>query len=108
MARVVVPNPEGLLRPGMFARVDLLLPDGAGEAVALPEEAVLEDEGRTFVFVRATPELFARRPVVPGRAAGGWLEIAGGLRGGETVVARGAFLLKSDVLRAKMGAGCAD
>jgi cobalt-zinc-cadmium efflux system membrane fusion protein len=31
-----------------------------------------------------------------------------GLGGGETVVASGAFLLKSDVLRSKMGAGCAD
>jgi cobalt-zinc-cadmium efflux system membrane fusion protein len=36
------------------------------------------------------------------------VEITRGLRGGETVVTRGAFLLKSDVLRSKMGAGWHD
>jgi cobalt-zinc-cadmium efflux system membrane fusion protein len=105
--RIVAPNPEGLLRPGMFARVRLLLP-GAATGLALPQEAVLADEGRSFVFVRATADCFVRRPVTTGRAAGGWIEIASGLRDGQAVVARGAFLLKSDVLRAKMGAGCAD
>lgn len=49
--RVVVENPANLLRAGMFARVELLLPEAGGD-VALPEEAVLEDEGRSFVFVR--------------------------------------------------------
>jgi cobalt-zinc-cadmium efflux system membrane fusion protein len=36
------------------------------------------------------------------------VEIIEGLQAGETVVKDGAFLLKSDVLREKMGAGCAD
>jgi cobalt-zinc-cadmium efflux system membrane fusion protein len=36
------------------------------------------------------------------------VEIVNGLQEGETVVSEGGFLLKSDVLRAKMGAGCAD
>lgn len=106
-ARIVVENPDGLLRAGMFARVHL---EGGGGArvPALPEEAVLEDEGRAFVFVPVDPPYFIRRPVTIGRAGDGWVEIAQGLTGGETVVARGAFMLKSDVLRSKMGAGCAD
>jgi len=106
-ARVVVDNPDGILRRGMFAQVRLLLDTGQ-TALAVPAEAVLEDEGRSFVFVRHDPEYFVRRPVSRGRSAGGWVEITRGLRGGETVVTRGAFLLKSDVLRSKMGAGCAD
>jgi cobalt-zinc-cadmium efflux system membrane fusion protein len=36
------------------------------------------------------------------------VEVTRGLSGAETVAADGAFLLKSDVLRSKMGAGCAD
>jgi cobalt-zinc-cadmium efflux system membrane fusion protein len=36
------------------------------------------------------------------------VEVKGGLHGGETLAADGSFLLKSDVLRSKMGAGCAD
>ena len=104
--RVVVENPANLLRAGMFARVDLLLPEAGGD-VALPEEAVLEDEGRSFVFVRMEGPYFVRRPVRTGRKRDGWVEVTG-IEGGAEVVTKGAFLLKSDVLRSKMGAGCAD
>jgi cobalt-zinc-cadmium efflux system membrane fusion protein len=91
----------------MFVRVRLLL-DRGHAVLAVPAEAVLEDEGRSFVFVRHDSEYFLRRPVVAGRSSDGWVEITQGLRGGETIVTRGAFLLKSDILRSKMGAGCAD
>ncbi len=110
-ARVVVDNRDGALRAGMFARVRLQL-DGETTAIVVPEEAVLEDEGRPFLFVRATTpgdaDYFVRRPVRPGRSADGRVEILAGLEEGQTIVTKGAFLLKSDVLRAKMGAGCAD
>ena len=106
-ARVVVDNPENLLRAGMFARVRLVT-WGASGALVIPEEAVLEDEGRSFAFVKIRPPYFIRRPLTLGRAAGGWVEVTRGLSAGDVVVAKGAFLLKSDVLRSKMGAGCAD
>ena len=104
--RVVVDNPDNLLRAGMFARVQLLMPGAAG-GLALPEEAVLDDEGRSFVFVRAEGPYFIRRPVTTGRSSEGWVEVSG-IDAGDEVVTKGAFLLKSDVLRSKMGAGCAD
>ena len=91
----------------MFATVRVMLP-GDELALTLPREAVLEDEGRSFVFVHHHDDYYVRRPVTTGRAWGDRVEIAGGLQGDETVVAEGAFLLKSDVLRSKMGAGCAD
>jgi cobalt-zinc-cadmium efflux system membrane fusion protein len=105
--RVTVPNPDGRLLAGMFAAVQVFLP-GDQEALALPGLAVLEDEGRRFVFVHHHDDFYVRRPVTVGRSWGDRLEITGGLRGDETVVSDGAFLLKSDVLRSKMGAGCAD
>ncbi|MEW5763934.1 MAG: efflux RND transporter periplasmic adaptor subunit [Acidobacteriota bacterium] len=105
-ARVVVDNPDNLLRAGMFARVKLRLDTRGG--LALPEESILEDEGRFFAFVHLEGPYFIRRPVTPGRREGGWVEVLAGVSPGETVVSRGAFLLKSDVLRSKMGAGCAD
>jgi cobalt-zinc-cadmium efflux system membrane fusion protein len=105
--RVVVENPEGLLRSGMFARVHLH-ENGSEQALAVPAEAVLEDEGRAFVFVPAEPPYFVRRPVLVGRAWDEWVEVTQGLADGDMVVSRGAFALKSDVLRSKMGAGCAD
>jgi cobalt-zinc-cadmium efflux system membrane fusion protein len=105
--RVAVKNPEVKLRAGMFAAVQLYLP-GQEEGLALPRAAVLADEGRSFVFVKREGEFFMRRPVETGRTGLDWIEITKGLTGGETIATDGAFLLKSDVLRSKMGAGCAD
>ena len=105
--RIEAANPDGKLFAGMFAAVKLYLP-GTDEALAAPRHAVLEDEGRSFVFVHHDGEYYVRRPVVPGRCWDGWVEIVDGLAPGQEVVAEGAFLMKSDVLRSKMGAGCAD
>ncbi len=105
--RVLVNNPEGRLLPGMFADVKVFLP-GAEQGLAVPRDAVLEDAGRSFVFIRHHGEYYVRRPVTLGRTWGDRVEVVSGLRGGEVVVAGGSFLMKSDVLRSKMGAGCAD
>jgi len=106
-ARVTVANPDGRLRPWMFAQVRVWLP-GAERALAVPRTAVMQDEGRTFVFVWHHADYFVRRPVQTGREWDGWVEVRGGIQAGQRVAADGAFLLKSDVLRSKMGAGCAD
>lgn len=105
--RVEAKNPDGRLLAGMFAEVKLFLP-GKEEAVSVPRVAVMEDEGRSFVFVAHEGDYWVRRPVVPGRSWADRVELREGLQAGTTVVATGAFLLKSDVLRSKMGAGCAD
>jgi cobalt-zinc-cadmium efflux system membrane fusion protein len=105
--RVLVDNPEGLLRAGMFAKARLFVPT-ATQAIAVPRVALLQDEGRSFVFVRHHGEYFVRRPVIAGRTLGDWVEIVQGLEEGQELATEGAFLLKSDVLRSKMGAGCAD
>jgi cobalt-zinc-cadmium efflux system membrane fusion protein len=105
--RVEVNNADGRLLAGMFAAVKLFLP-GTDEVLAVPRDAVLEDEGRSFVFVHHQGEYYVRRPVAVGRAWAGWVEIKQGLQPRQVVATEGAFLMKSDVLRSKMGAGCAD
>jgi cobalt-zinc-cadmium efflux system membrane fusion protein len=106
-ARINVPNPDGRLLAGMFAQVKIFIP-GDQQVLAVPSKSVLEDEGRSFVFVHHEGDYWVRRPVSSGRTFAGMTEITRGLTGSEDVVANGAFLLKSDVLRSKMGAGCAD
>jgi cobalt-zinc-cadmium efflux system membrane fusion protein len=105
--RIEVINPGGRLLAGMFASVKTFLP-GEDQALVVPVGAVLEDEGRWFLFQHHHADYFVRRPIVPGRSWNGWVEVKDGLAGGESIVADGAFLMKSDVLRSKMGAGCAD
>ncbi|RJO66817.1 MAG: efflux RND transporter periplasmic adaptor subunit [Myxococcales bacterium] len=105
--RISVANSDGRLHPGMFAKVRLTLPTTAA-ALAVPTAAILTDEGRDFVFINHKDDFFIRRPVVKGGEKDGLTEVKLGLNEGQMVVAEGAFLLKSDVLRSKMGAGCAD
>ena len=105
--RVQVRNEGGKLRPGMFASVDISLQE-AGTVALVPRYAVMSDEGQTFAFVHWKDDLWLRRDVRVGRCQGEMVEILSGLAAGEKVVAGGGFLFKSDVLRAKMGAGCAD
>jgi cobalt-zinc-cadmium efflux system membrane fusion protein len=105
--RIAVNNPDKLLLAGMFAKVNVFLP-ASEKVLSIPAGALLEDDGKQFVFVHAKDDYYLRRPVVKGREFSGKIEIKKGLKQGDIIIAKGAFLLKSDVLRSKMGAGCAD
>lgn len=106
-ARALLPNPDGLLRPGMFCNAKLTWSRNE-EALTVPRNAALEDEGQWFVFTHLKDDYYIRTPIKKGRGFSDSIEILEGLKEGQGVVADGAFLLKSDVLREKMGAGCAD
>jgi cobalt-zinc-cadmium efflux system membrane fusion protein len=105
--RVQVKNEQGKLRPGMFAAVGIPLTEGK-KVPLVSRHAVLSDEGKAFAFVYWKDDLWLRRDVNVGKHRGDLVEILSGLTPGEKVVAGGGFLFKSDILRAKMGAGCAD
>jgi cobalt-zinc-cadmium efflux system membrane fusion protein len=91
----------------MFVNIRLLLP-GSKPSIIIPKVAVLSDEGRQFVFVHKADEYWIRRPVTTGASFNNQVVIISGLSAGQKIIADGSFLLKSDVLREKMGAGCAD
>ncbi|MBN2269983.1 MAG: efflux RND transporter periplasmic adaptor subunit [Sedimentisphaerales bacterium] len=105
--RIQVENKERKLKPGMFAEAEIAIPLNA-RATVVPSTAVLSDEGRSFLFQQWKNDFWVRRDVRVGRRLGNFVEILQGVPAGATVVARGAFMLKSDILREKMGAGCAD
>jgi len=102
--RVQLDNTQGKLKAGMFATVEVKLPNGK-RAALVPREAVLADDGKQFVFQEIKDGLWLRRDVVTGRSQDGLVEVVSGLDAGATVAAGGAFMLKSDILRGKMGAG---
>jgi len=105
--RVHVMNAERKLKPGMFAEAEITI-SLEGSVTMVPAGAVVRDEGKTFVFQHWKDDLWMRRDVRVGGSQGGLVEVLDGLPAGATVIARGAFMLKSDILREKMGAGCAD
>jgi membrane fusion protein, heavy metal efflux system len=105
-ARVILENAQGRLKPGMFAKVRLGLNPSDGKP-AIPSEALLSDEEVDFIFIRHEDDYFIRRKVEKGRDIDGFTEILEGVVIGQEVAVSGSFLLKSDVLRSKMGEGCA-
>ncbi len=87
-------NPDGRLRPGMF--VDVAIGSGGPQqALAVPEAAIVEEEGRSFIFIHVAPESFERREVVLGVRDGPWHAVRRGLQEGERVVVRGAATLQA-------------
>lgn len=84
-------------KPGLVAGefVDMNIRTLGGEpVVTVPSQSILEEMGRTFVYVQLTPEYFEKRPVTIGRTDGFETEIRTGLEPGERVVSRGAVMVK--------------
>ena len=70
--------------------------------------AVQSDGCCTIVFVRESDTVYHPRKVTTGTAAHGLVEIRRGLAAGDAVVTTGSFLLKTEVLKGNIGAGCCE
>lgn len=95
--RLELPNPERKLKPEMFATVRIYSKPEHG-ALTIPEGSVQRDRDRQFVFVQRDPESFEARDVKLGESNGIIVKVLDGLREGEPVVTKGAFVLKSELL----------
>lgn len=102
-----VENPEEMLKSGLFGQVRLL---GAvvGEALEIPNNAVQMIDGKAFVFIEREADLFELRRIAVGPRRGKSILIEEGLKADEKVVATQGFALKSEVLKSRLGASCAD
>ena len=87
------PNPQGLLRVGMF--VDVFLETKvAKQAVVIPREAVVLENGLPVAFVLLDGETFQKRNLQLGIRDGDFVEVIAGIAEGERVVTRGAFFVR--------------
>lgn len=89
--RVAYDNPDGRLKPGMFA--SLSFKGEPHEAVLVPTTALIQSGDQTVVFVEAQPWKFEARPVQTGPQDGAATEIVQGLKGGERIVVAQGVLL---------------
>jgi cobalt-zinc-cadmium efflux system membrane fusion protein len=100
-ARIVLDNPEGFWRPGMFATAEVTVEQAEVE-IAVPTSSLHSLGDETVVFVEDS-EGFRPRPVIVGRRDLQWAEIREGLASGERVVVHGGLTVKSELLRSDFG-----
>lgn len=93
-ARIEVPNPKQTLKPGMFTNVELK--KDLGEAVVVPDDAVIDTGTRKIVFVKAGPTRFEPREVKVGARVDGTFAIRAGVNAGEQVVTSAHFLIDAE------------
>jgi membrane fusion protein, heavy metal efflux system len=89
--RTEVPNPDGRLKPDMFANVQIIT-DLHRAAISIPQSAVLKDGDKTVVFV-AEGSGYKKRAVIVGIQGNDRIEIVDGLNAGDKVVVKGNYLL---------------
>lgn len=95
-ARIILPNADGALRPGMFVDVRFAA-QIATDAVLVPDLAVLRSGEHNTVFLANSDGSFEPRDVRLGaRSQGNLYQVLDGLAGGERVVTSGQFMLDSE------------
>ncbi len=104
--RVIAQNHTTKLKPGMFADVRIGLSRNQS-AIHIPDTAVMSDSADKFVFEYLKDDLWIRRDIIAGETKDGLVAVLSGLEPGITIATKGAFMFKSEVLKEKMGAGCA-
>lgn len=104
--RIEIESPRGKLKPEMFVKASILT--GNDSVLAIPKKAVLVEGEQKIVFVGQDSNTYWRREVSLGMETEELVEVVQGLRAGENVVTEGNFLLKSELLKSKLGAGCAE
>ena len=101
--RVELANPGMLLKPAMFAEVELSV-DGRAQVLAVPESAVIDSGTRRIVLVRAEEGRFEPREVQLGARDAHYVEVLDGIEEGEAVVVAANFLIDAESnLKAAVG-----
>lgn len=93
--RLELENPDLMLKPGMYADIELGLEPSA-PVVVIPRSALLSTGQRSLAFVQGADGMLMPREVVAGRAVGREIEVLEGLDPGERVVSSAAFLIDAE------------
>ncbi len=94
--RCVVPNPDGRLKPEMFAKIEIASTNNR-KAIYLPSRAIINEGETSKVVVAGEGNTFHARTVQVGPSTDGMVRILSGLKVGERVVTEGALFLKQEL-----------
>jgi membrane fusion protein, heavy metal efflux system len=94
--RLILPNQDGRLKPGMFATAWIRTGGEGEQVVAVPATALQRMDNQWVVFLSRGGGKFEVRPVERGRDLGNEVAVLSGLKPGEPVVVEGAFVLRAE------------
>jgi cobalt-zinc-cadmium efflux system membrane fusion protein len=106
-ARAALDNAHGHLRAHMFANASIAVRDRVA-ALVVPTSAVQWEGCCNVVFVKRSNTEYEPRKVHLGITTGTVYEVLSGVREGEEIVTQGSFLLKTEILKGSIGAGCCE
>ncbi|MCP4598158.1 efflux RND transporter periplasmic adaptor subunit [Neptuniibacter sp.] len=89
--RATIPNKNGLLRPGLFAQVDLLVEQTT--SVVIPEQAIIPQDGKFLVMTVSAENTVQMIPVTMGQRRPGVVQIIEGLNEGDVLITAGQIKL---------------
>ncbi|GAB3976647.1 efflux RND transporter periplasmic adaptor subunit [Spirosoma terrae] len=96
--RIVLDNPDGLLKPDMFATIHVHLPNAQGnQALAVPQKAVVFDRDHYYVVVQTGKDKYEVREVKVMQNTTRYAFVEGNVKPGEIVVTEGSLLLYNDL-----------
>ena len=96
LIRVNIPNPGNQLKPGMPAYV--ILKNRQHNMLSLPIDAVIRDGKGATVWIQIGKNIYKNQMVETGMETGDHIEIKSGIKAGDVVVTRGAYLLNSEYI----------
>lgn len=97
------PNSDGRIAINQTVTIRLFL-GGSRRGVMIPETALVDDGGRSVVFIQRSGEKFFRRPVDVGYRQSGMAEITSGVGPGDRIVIQGAYLIRLAALSTQIPA----
>jgi len=103
LARVVIPNPGGLWRPGLFVTGKVAV-EKISRPLVILKSALQTIDGKTVVFVK-TDEGFEPKTVTLGKTSKTQVEVLSGVKPGQQYVSEGAFTLKAQLAKGGFSAG---
>ena len=108
--RIVLPNPDGVLRAAMFANVQIEAAPASASVLTVPDSAVLDSGTRQVVLLSAGEGRFQPRTVTLGVHGDGWVQVTDGIKPGDRVVVGANFLIdaESNLRAALQGFGSGD
>jgi cobalt-zinc-cadmium efflux system membrane fusion protein len=94
--RCVVPNPDGRLKPEMFAKIEIANASKK-KVLSIPSRAVINEGDQAKVVVAGEHNNFRARVVQVGPTIDGQVRVLGGIQPGERIVTDGALFLKQEI-----------